>query len=124
LVQTLVNAAGKKSSKLLRLPKFSLSLTSTNPVAFFDLRVKSGACEPTLIAINLVVLKFWDFPQLYRPTYNERRRACASVFFQPIDDMSPMNNIEIRLRLFRNLPEVLDLQPVSHKLAAKQLDSP
>src|SRR5271157_1820302 len=58
LVQTPVKAAGKKSNTVFFLPKLSLSLTSAKPAAFLDLRVKSGAFEPTLIGINFVIFEF------------------------------------------------------------------
>src|SRR5687767_12649391 len=51
LVQTLVKARGKKSNTVFLLPKLLLSLTSTRPEACLDLRLKSGALEPTGIAI-------------------------------------------------------------------------
>ena len=50
-----VKAAGKNRSTVFFWPKFALNLTSTNPVSFLDLRVKSGAFEPTLIAINFII---------------------------------------------------------------------
>src|SRR5665213_1549115 len=52
LVQTPVKAAGKKRSTVFFLPKLSLNFTSTSPVAVFDLSVKSGAFDPTLMAID------------------------------------------------------------------------
>ena len=50
-VQTPVNAAGKNSRTVFFLPKLLLSFTSTRPDACLDFRVKSGALEPTGIAI-------------------------------------------------------------------------
>src|SRR5687768_11224367 len=52
-VQTPVKASGKNSNTVFFLPKLSLSLTSTRPDAFLDLSEKSGAFEPTGIAIIL-----------------------------------------------------------------------
>src|ERR1039457_2835581 len=49
-VQTPVNASGKNSSTVFFLPKLLLNLTSTS-AGVLDLRVKSGALEPTGIAI-------------------------------------------------------------------------
>src|SRR4051812_6423996 len=47
LVQTPVNAAGKKRSTVFFLPTVSLSFTSRSPSAFFDFRENSGALVPT-----------------------------------------------------------------------------
>src|SRR5512137_2070874 len=55
-VQTLVKAAGKKSSTVFFLPKLLLSFTSTRPAACLDLRLKSGALLPTVIGIVLMFL--------------------------------------------------------------------
>src|ERR1017187_9542579 len=52
-VQTPVNASGKNSSTVFFLPKLLLNLTSTS-AGVLDLRVKSGALEPTGIAIIYV----------------------------------------------------------------------
>src|SRR5689334_24346137 len=54
-VQTPVNARGKKSRTVFFLPKFSLSFTSTSPVAVLDFRLKSGALDPTEMAIVSLV---------------------------------------------------------------------
>src|SRR5437763_44694 len=51
-VQTPVKASGKKSRSVFFLPKLLLSFTSTTPEGCLDLRVKSGAFEPTGIAIR------------------------------------------------------------------------
>src|SRR5205823_11273478 len=53
-VQTLVNASGKKSSKVFFLPKLLLSFTSTSPEACLDFRLKSGALVPTDNGIGFV----------------------------------------------------------------------
>src|SRR5687768_10521750 len=58
-VQTLVKASGKKSRTVFVLPKLLLSFTSTRPLACFDLSVKSGALDPTGIAIiQILVFSF------------------------------------------------------------------
>src|ERR1041385_3113000 len=72
LVQTPVNAAGKKSTTVFFVPKLLLSLTSTSPEACLDLRVKSGAFVPTAIAIVvrfLFVFGYWvnDLPATELP---------------------------------------------------------
>jgi hypothetical protein len=46
-----VNARGKNNNTVFFFPIFLLKVTSTSPDAFFDLRVKSGAFDPTGIAI-------------------------------------------------------------------------
>ena len=46
LVQTLVNASGKKRITVFFLPKLPLSFTSTMPEACLDFSVKSGALVP------------------------------------------------------------------------------
>src|ERR1700722_13253087 len=51
-VQTPVKARGKKSRTGLRLPKLSLSLTSSRPWAVLLLRGKSGALVPILRGIG------------------------------------------------------------------------
>jgi hypothetical protein len=51
-VHTPVKANGKKRRTVLFFPKFSLSLTSDIPDAVLVLRAKSGALDPTEIAIN------------------------------------------------------------------------
>jgi hypothetical protein len=56
--QTLVNASGKNRTTVFFLPKLLLSFTSTSPEAVLDLSVKSGALEPTAIAI-IVFLFGW-----------------------------------------------------------------
>jgi len=50
-VQTLVNARGKNNNTVFFFPRFLLKVTSTSPDVFLDLRVKSGAFDPTGIAI-------------------------------------------------------------------------
>src|SRR5271156_4349041 len=52
VVQTPVKASGKKSRTVFRLPKLSLSLTSSRPLAVLVLRVKSGAVVPVLRGIG------------------------------------------------------------------------
>src|ERR1700722_17886017 len=78
LVQTPVKAAGKKSSTVFFFPKFSLSLTSTSPVAFLDLRVKSGAFDPTLIGINLFVRLRFQLTCVF--SYMRQSPECQIVF--------------------------------------------
>jgi hypothetical protein len=80
-VQTPVNAAGKKSRTVFFLPKFSLSFTSTSPVGFLDFKVKSGALEPTDIAIFAwIVLSSGLKRSLERGAQSsERRRAVNRV---------------------------------------------
>src|SRR5581483_3454055 len=56
LVQTPVKAAGKKRRTVFFLPKLSLNLTSTRPVGVLHFKEKSGALEPTLIAIACLSL--------------------------------------------------------------------
>jgi len=51
LVQTLVKASGKNRRTVFVLPKLLLNFTSAKPLALFDLSVKSGAFDPTGIAI-------------------------------------------------------------------------
>src|SRR5258706_16260566 len=64
-VQTPVNAAGKNSSTVFFLPKLLLNLMCVMPEAFLDLSVKSGALEPTGIAIILIFdLRFTIFKTL------------------------------------------------------------
>src|SRR5208283_5200868 len=67
-VQTPVKAAGKKRRTVFFLPKFSLNLTSTSPVADLDLRVKSGALEPTLMGIEFY-LRFVQFTEFATKGY-------------------------------------------------------
>src|ERR1041384_2177846 len=61
VVQTPVKASGKKSSTVFFCPKLFESFTSTRPVAVLDLREKSGALEPTAIAINKSVFGGFGF---------------------------------------------------------------
>src|SRR5579859_5677952 len=58
LVQTPVKARGKKRRTVFFLPKLLLSLTSTS-AGDLDLRVKSGALEPTGMAILVWLFWFW-----------------------------------------------------------------
>src|SRR5687767_6634134 len=76
-VQTLVNARGKNRRTVFFLPKLLLSFTSTRPEACLDLRLKSGALEPTGIAIVLFcyssVKTVW--------VYSERLAVCQRSSF-------------------------------------------
>jgi hypothetical protein len=71
-----VNAAGKNNSNVFFFPKLLLNLMSTRPVAVFDLSVKSGACEPTLIAINL----FYYFDSFVPAHLGNLPRLCQFVY--------------------------------------------
>jgi len=57
-VQTLVNASGKKRSTVFFFPKLLLSLMSAS-AGDLDLSVKSGALEPTEIAIVDFSIRFY-----------------------------------------------------------------
>src|SRR5688572_19432474 len=75
LVQTLVNASGKNRSTVFAFPKLLLSFTSTNPLACLDFNVKSGALDPTGIAIFSLILFVLSF---YACRYRHLPCPCQS----------------------------------------------
>src|SRR5438552_11105757 len=80
-VQTLVNASGKKSSKVFFLPKLLLSFTSTSPEACLDFRLKSGALVPTDNGIGFVFGLNFQF-LLTPPVILIRLRTCQTTITQ------------------------------------------
>ena len=82
-VQTPVKARGTNNKTVFLEPKLALSFTSTRPVEVLDLRVKSGAADPTAIGIvctNLTVLN-QRLPRSPKPTWSTcQTPRCGELF--------------------------------------------
>src|SRR3954463_15074430 len=93
LVQTLVKASGKKSTTVFFFPKLPLNCTSATPDAVFDLSLKSGAFDPTGIAIPSVVLSFSAFRQAAIGAGRESVKRRRAALISPDPDFSPRMNM-------------------------------
>src|ERR1051326_7059993 len=80
-VQTLVKARGKNSSRVFFLPRLLLSFTSTRPEGCLDLRLKSGALDPTG---NGICLFSFGFSILVNdPVIRFPSRTCQTTIIHP-----------------------------------------